>query len=170
MNEWQFGAVNGSFSIFTNGTSTAVYPSGTYRYAPTYREAADNGGWAAEYQREVARQLAEALATDRRMQAERAQAAPSKSDLDPQKEEGPMETLFQVLIVTKARKIIDAGFVVAPDESTADFEADVAGKLRAEGLKPRDVTVIRIKHGQVAVEKEPQKMRLVKDDEAAPTA
>ena len=154
------------YQIVTKGSSGRI---GGYSYTPTYREAADNGQWAAL----VARDAAERDAALRRAMAEtRRLAVVSEPDRAPQKEEGdPMETLWQVLIVTKARKVIDAGTVVAPDESGADFEADVAGKLRAAGLKPRDVTVIRKNLGQVAVEKEPQKMRLVKDEgEATATA
>ncbi len=173
MNEWE----SSSHLQFSGGSHVGGF-IGVYRppgfYGPIYSDAADSGGWAAEaaadaYRRGMAAQrAAQAIREAEEAARRRDLLAARKRELNAQKEdEEPMETLWQVLIVTKTRKVIDAGTVVAPDESGADFEADVAGQLRSNGLKPRDVTIIRKNLGQVAVEKEPQKMRLVKEWEPA---
>ena len=72
-----------------------------------------------------------------------------------------MENLYIVRVVTRTRKVILTETVVAPDEAGARFEADVDAALRHANLKPRDVTVLCGKLGEVAVEKEPEQVRVI---------
>jgi hypothetical protein len=79
------------------------------------------------------------------------------------KEEDPMKTLFNVIVITKQEEIILDKKVVAEDVEEAKFNTDVSGVLREKGLKPKDVTIICNPIGQVKIEKEPQKVQLVKE-------
>jgi len=82
-----------------------------------------------------------------------------------------MEALFEVYVVSKKREVIlDGKRVVAPDEAGARFEAGVDEALRSRGLKPQNVTVVVRKLGDVAVEKEPEKVRIISDAPEAPAA
>ena len=86
-------------------------------------------------------------------------------------EREPMETLYEVIIVSKDRGVVPfmdkflRKLVVAKDEDEAKFEADVSGAIRNAGLKPRDVTVICKSLGEVKVRKEVQRVKLVKEGE-----
>ena len=76
--------------------------------------------------------------------------------------EGPTENLYQVFIVTKNRRVIGSSrVVVAPDENTARFEANVETNLRQYNLRPRDVTVVVQFIGKVAITPEPQRVQIV---------
>ena len=76
----------------------------------------------------------------------------------------PMKGLFNVIVVSKKEEILLDKKVVAEDAREAEFIAEVADVLKAKALKPRDVTVICNRLGDVSVEKEPEKVRLVKDE------
>jgi hypothetical protein len=81
----------------------------------------------------------------------------------PPKEVVPTETLFEVFVVSKTRKLILREFAVAKDEHGAQFRAGVDSALRGANLEPDDVTILCRPIGQVEVEKKPQKMQIVKD-------
>ena len=78
----------------------------------------------------------------------------------------PMKGLFNVIVVSKKEEILLDKKVVAEDVREAEFIAEVADALKTKSLKPRDVTIICNRLGDVKVEKEPEKVRLVKDAEA----
>jgi len=75
-----------------------------------------------------------------------------------------MKTLYEVTVVSKKEEIILEKKVVAENEDEAKFLADVSEKLKEKGLKPKDVTVICYKIGNVKVEAEPQKVKIIKED------
>lgn len=159
-------ATTGGFVDVTVGSRT-LYSDCTWRESQRRAEEAD------AYALHQARLLA-AEQERQRLAAEalwyRAAVAAVAAKQTPREDGDPMETLYRVVVVSKDRKVILDKTVVAPDESGADFEADVSGALRTAGLKPQQVTVIRQALGQVKVEREPEKVRLVKDDEPAATA
>lgn len=78
------------------------------------------------------------------------------------KEVEPMKSLYRVVVVTKQEEIIMDKKVVAVDEDEAKFNAGVHAKLTERGIKPKDVTVICGSLGAVKVEKEIQKVQVVK--------
>lgn len=80
-------------------------------------------------------------------------------------QEQPMETLFNVIVVSKDREIFLDIKAVGVDEDDAKFNADVNTIIKLKGLKPRDVTVICYEIGEVKVQKEVQKVKLVDKDE-----
>ncbi len=91
--------------------------------------------------------------------------APSSAPKSTPKENQPVKTLFNVIVVTKKEEIILDAKVVAEDANEAQFLVDVAAKLKEKSLKPKDVTILCNSLGQVKVEKEVEKVRLVKDEE-----
>ena len=77
----------------------------------------------------------------------------------------PMEWLYEVFVVGKNRKMYLHEVVVAKDEAGAQFRAGVDKALREGGLEPDDVTIVAHAIAQVEVEKKPQKMKIVTDEE-----
>lgn len=77
----------------------------------------------------------------------------------------PMEWLYEVFVVGKNRKMYLHEVVVAKDEAGAQFRAGVDKALREDGLEPDDVTIVARAIAQVEVEKKPQKMKIVTDEE-----
>lgn len=75
-----------------------------------------------------------------------------------------MEHLYHVAVVTKKRQILLDKKVVAENEDGAKFEADVSAVIKKAGLRPPGVTVLVNDLGPVKVEREPEKVRIVKDD------
>lgn len=79
--------------------------------------------------------------------------------------EQPMETLFNVIVVSKDRAILLEKKTVAENEEDAKFNVDIHSVLKEKGLKPKDVTIICNSCGAVKVRKEVQKVRVIKEDE-----
>lgn len=80
-----------------------------------------------------------------------------------QQKEGNMETLWDVVLVTKDRDIEEMGSVVAEDEETARFEfaEEIQRFLRNNKLKLKDVTILCVDLGQVKVREEAKKVQVV---------
>ena len=79
-------------------------------------------------------------------------------------EEGvKMKGLFNVIVVTKKEKVLVDVKVVAEDADEAKFLADVSEKLKSNGLKPSEVTILCNKMGDIKVDAEPKKVQIVKD-------
>lgn len=64
-----------------------------------------------------------------------------------------METLYQVLVVTKDREIIIDKKLVAKNHDDAKFNAGLYTVLKDKSLKPSDVTVLVESLGNVEVNK-----------------
>ena len=79
------------------------------------------------------------------------------------KKEGNMETLWEVILVTKDRDIYGMGQVVAEDEETARFEfaEAISIRLKRNDLKLKDVTILCIELGEVKVREEVKKVQVV---------
>ena len=128
-------------------------------YEPLFRQANANQAWASG--------MAGTLAAS--VSISGSAPVPVPPDPQPSEEVDPLETLFEVFVVSKARKIVLHEFAVAKDEAGAQFRAGVDGALRTASLEPDDVTILCKAVGQVEVEKKPQRMKIV-GDEATPTA
>ena len=76
----------------------------------------------------------------------------------------PMANLYSVVTVTKKREIIVEKSVVADDEAGAAFVAGVYTELTTRNLTPSDVTTIATLLGQVKVDKEPDRVRVIKEE------
>jgi len=77
--------------------------------------------------------------------------------IDEKGEKEIMENLYQVYVIDKKKNfIVNGEVVVAKNEEDAKFELRVSEKVRAEGLKLSDVTIIVKQLGTVSVEKEKQ--------------
>lgn len=88
----------------------------------------------------------------------------SSGEFNNKKEEKePMKNLYNVIVVTKNEKIILDSKTVAENEDEAKFNVGVFETLKEKNLKPKDVTVICNALGQVKIEKEVQKVQLVKE-------
>lgn len=170
----EFGGVTGRWAggIGMTGTSYWGSPSSpwvapdTSRRHPSTDYGTDLAITLAEQNRlreRLARKAAEDAAEIARLEAERAR---SELEALKQKEAGPMEFLWRVYIVTKKREILTPTkeTVVAPDADAARFEAGVDETLRKSELRPRDVTVICKQIGEVAVEKEPERVIVQKTE------
>ena len=84
----------------------------------------------------------------------------------PIKERKPnMETLYQVIVVSKDREILLKDYVVAEGEDEAKFYVDIHSVLRQKKLKLKDVTILANELGDVKVRKEAQKVKVVDKDE-----
>ncbi|QWU14332.1 hypothetical protein SAMN04487895_101634 [Paenibacillus sophorae] len=68
------------------------------------------------------------------------------------RENEKMETLYQVIVVTKQKEIIIDAKLVAPDQENAKFNAGVYTTLTEKKLTLSDATVIVTPLGQVKVE------------------
>ena len=77
----------------------------------------------------------------------------------------PMETLYQVIVVSKDREVLLEKKIVAMDEDEAKFQVDIHSVLKEKGLKPKDVTILVWGCGEVKVRKEVQKVKVVEKDE-----
>ena len=133
-----------------------------FSYEPLYDRADGNTAWAIAMARDVAERM-------RSSPLVLAGTIPVQPDPKPSEEVDPLETLFEVFVVSKARKVILHEFAVAKDEAGAQFRAGVDKALRDAALEPDDVTILCKAVGQVEVEKKPQRMKIV-GDEATPTA
>ena len=76
-----------------------------------------------------------------------------------------METLYQVIVVTKDREILLEEKVVAETAEEAKFYIEIKGILRAKNLKLQDITILCHAIGDVKVRKEVQKVKVVDKDE-----
>ena len=133
-----------------------------FSYEPLYETADANQVFAIAMARSFAERIPRAVPP-------LSSSAPVPPDPQPSEEVDPLETLFEVFVVSKARKVILHEFAVAKDEAGAQFRAGVDGALRTASLEPDDVTILCKAVGQVEVEKKPQRMKIV-GDETAPTA
>jgi len=86
-------------------------------------------------------------------------------DDKPKRKGVPMQTLFNIIVVTKDREILLDTKIVAEDEEEAKFSVDIHSILKAKNLKPKDVTVLCNEFGEVKVRKEVQKVKVVDRDE-----
>ena len=82
---------------------------------------------------------------------------------NPSKESEPMKTLFHVIVVTTKEVVLVDEKVVGSDADEAKFLAGVYAAIREAKLLPKDVTIICNMLGQVKVEKEPEKVKIVKE-------
>ncbi len=121
-------------------------------FMPLYSRADANGVWAAQLAANMAMQKLDCVKVTGSV------AVQIKEDDD------SMETLYEVFVVSKARKIVVHEFAVAKDEAGAQFRAGVDAALRTAGLEPDDVTILCRAVGQVEVEKKPQRMKIVTDE------
>lgn len=87
------------------------------------------------------------------------------TEITEKRSEQPMETLFNVIVVSKDRAILLEKKTVAENEEDAKFNVDIHSVLKEKGLKPKDVTIICNSCGGVKVRKEVQKVRVIKEDE-----
>jgi hypothetical protein len=87
----------------------------------------------------------------------------SISKLQNEKESEPMKTLFHVIVVTTKEVVLVDEKVVGSDADEAKFLAGVYAAIREAKLLPKDVTIICNMLGQVKVEKEPEKVKIVKE-------
>jgi hypothetical protein len=97
-------------------------------------------------------------------QPSRTEATPSKGG------DQPMKALWHVIVVDLDGRILLDTKVVADTETEAHFEAGVEAAIRDAHLRPRDVTVLTWRMGSVKVRKEPEQVRIVKDDGTTATA
>ena len=85
---------------------------------------------------------------------------------NPKKErKAGMETLYQVIVVSKDRDILSESKIVAEDQDEAKLGVDIHSVLRGRHLKLKDVTILCIALGDVKVRKEVQKVKVVDKDE-----
>jgi len=77
----------------------------------------------------------------------------------------PMQTLFNIIVVSKDKDILIDTKVVAEDAEEAKFSVDIHSVLKEKGLKPKDVTILCEDIGEVKVWKEVQKVKVVEKDE-----
>ena len=131
---------------------TASDPPG---YLPLYDKADSNQSWAAG--------MSLALATLSSGRISVSDSIPTPDPIPSKEDDVPMETLYHVFVVSKARKIVLHDYVVAKDQAGAQFRAGVDGKLRQASLEPDDVTIICQAIGAVEVERKPQTMKIVKE-------
>ena len=133
-------------------------PPGFY---PLYSQADANQAWAAG----LAEQQQKMYTTlDQLVSSVNVTGSSPVSDPIPGKEDDvPMESLYEVFVVSKARKLILHEYAVAKDEAGAQFRAGVDGKLREAGLEPDDVTILCLFQGGVEVERKPQRMKIVEE-------
>ena len=93
--------------------------------------------------------------------------SPYRSEQKPSKPKGdqPMETLYNVIVVSKDREVLLDEKVVATDEGEAQLAIDLHSALKAVNLKAREVTILVREIGEVKVRKEVQKVKMVDKDE-----
>lgn len=77
----------------------------------------------------------------------------------------PMETLYNVIVVSKDRDVFLDTKVIAVDVDEAKLLVDINPILKDTNLKPRDLTILVIELGEVKVRKEVQKVKVVDKDE-----
>ena len=76
-----------------------------------------------------------------------------------------METLYQVIVVTKDREVLLETKIVAEDEGEAKLGVDIHSVLKEKSLKLKDVTILCNELGDVKVRKEVQKVKVVDIDD-----
>ncbi len=80
-------------------------------------------------------------------------------------EDNLMETLYEVIVVTKMRELILDEKVVGKNEDEAKFTAGVSEALKSRNMRISDVTIICNIVGEVAVKKEPERVKIIKEGE-----
>ena len=127
------------------------------KYEPLYQQADGNLQWSAGLSRSYTRENASVNVSG----SVTVGAVPTITETGVV----PMEWLYEVFVVGKNRKMYLHEVVVAKDEAGAQFRAGVDKALREGGLEPDDVTIVAHAIAQVEVEKKPQKMKIVTDEE-----
>lgn len=79
--------------------------------------------------------------------------------------EQPMETLFNVIVVSKDREVLLDSKVVAESRDEAKLEVDIHFLLKETKLRTKDVTILVQEIGEVKVRKEVQKVKVVDKEE-----
>lgn len=76
-----------------------------------------------------------------------------------------METLYEVIVVSKKREVILDEKVVGKNEDEAKFTAGVSEALKSRNMRISDVTIICNVLGEVAIKKEPERVKIIKEGE-----
>lgn len=77
-----------------------------------------------------------------------------------------MKNLYEVIVVSTDEKVLFQDRVVAEDADEAKFLVDIHSVLKSEGLKPKDVTILCLKLGEIKVKKPTQKVKIVKEEDS----
>ena len=79
--------------------------------------------------------------------------------------EEPMETLYEVIVVSRTRGILFEEKVVARDEDEASLKLNIHSVLTKNNVNPRHVTILHRRLGDVRVRKDVQRVMVVDNDD-----